>query len=341
MQSYRLPTLDPNRSQMIWLSMLERIKSQNLNSSPWLRSACKCAALSLLLALGLWVAWHQASMLVVTLAALYLSFILAQFAFIGHDAGHGSLHQKPGINRAFGHYCMTIITGLAFEEWYSRHRAHHQYCQYESRDPDMDVSLVVSLTEHAKQQKKPLGLWMTRHQDIHVWLLSLLFAHSQRHLSQWGALKQPKLFWRDLVALGLHGTLWFIIPYSVFHIDPIRLVLVYILPLFFLGPYLAAIFWVNHIGMPLVRNIESFTFLEHQAITSRTILNPKWMDWFFGGLNYQIEHHLYPQIPSFRLKSVQPIVQEEFVRQSLGYNGVTFFQAIAGIARHFRLVAKS
>jgi len=119
-----------------------------------------------------------------------------------------------------------------------------------------------------------------------------------------------------------------------------QIALVYLLPLFFLGPYLAAIFWLNHIGMPLIRSAESMSFLEHQAASSRTILNPKAMDWFFGGLNYQIEHHLFPLVPSFRLHRVQRIVQKEFAQQSLRYNGVCFTAAVRAVALHFRRIAK-
>ena len=341
MQSYHSPSMDQNRSHSIWLSMLEDIAGQNLNVSTLPGSFFKLMTLSVFLSLSLSVAWFHKSSIAQVLSCLMAAFFIAQFSFLGHDAGHGSLHKRKVINHVIGQFCMTIVAGLAFEEWYWRHRTHHQFCQFEGRDPDMDVRLVVSLTANSRKTKNALGLWFTRYQNLHVWFLSLLFAHSQRHLSHWGVLQHPIRFSKDLIALVLHFFLWWVLPYFVLNVDGARIALVYVLPLFFLGPYMAAIFWVNHVGMPLIRNPESFAFLEHQAITSRTILNPKCMDWFFGGLNYQIEHHLYPQIPSFRLKKVQPIVQNEFRRQSLVYNGVSFRRAVRDIARHFRQVGRS
>jgi fatty acid desaturase len=124
-------------------------------------------------------------------------------------------------------------------------------------------------------------------------------------------------------------------------LDVTRVVVVYMLPMLVLGPYLAAIFWLNHIGMPLIGNTEAISFLEHQAITSRTVLSPKAMDWFFGGLNYQIEHHLFPTVPSFRLSRVQPIVQATLTQQSIAYQSAGFIEAVRAVARHFRQVAQT
>jgi fatty acid desaturase len=117
--------------------------------------------------------------------------------------------------------------------------------------------------------------------------------------------------------------------------------LAYAIPLTLLGPYLAAIFWVNHVGMPLVRKVESFSFFEHQVVTSRTIVNPPGWNWVFGGLNFQIEHHLFPQVPSCRLPAVQAIVRVHFERNRIAYNGMPWREAVLGIARHLRQVART
>ena len=321
--------------------MQQEMQTQRIVDAAQFQAWRKLLALSLVLALCLGFAWLQSGWPALLLGSVALCFVLAQFAFLGHDAGHGSIHQSSFWNGALGHFCMTVVTGLAFAEWYSRHQAHHRHCQDEALDPDMDVSLLVSLTEQSRQSKGWLGRFLTQHQHLHVWFLSLFFAHSQRHLSQWGVLNDPRRFWKDLIPLALHVALWFGVPVFVFGVEPARAAWVYVLPLFFLGPYLAALFWLNHIGMPLVRSDASWSFLEHQSLTSRTVLSPKSMDWFFGGLNYQIEHHLYPKVPSFRLRRVQPIVQQRFAREALAYNGVGFVDAVRHVAAHFRSIAKA
>ncbi|QDL54875.1 fatty acid desaturase family protein [Rhodoferax aquaticus] len=341
MQSYYKPTLDPERARAVWKSMQSRIVAQgvvqHVGAVAWLRFV----VLSALLAGVLWVTWTHATVLGLGLGALATALLLAQFAFLGHDAGHGGLHRKSALNSLLGQLCMTVVTGMAFGEWYSRHTAHHRHCQDEEQDPDMEVSVVVSLTENAARTKGRIGRWFTRQQGWLVWGLSLLFAHSQRHLAQWGALRQPLRYWADLVGLCVHFGLWFALPVLVLQVDLKIAVLVYTLPLFVLGPYLAAIFWLNHIGMPLVRGTQGLSFLEHQAATSRTITNPKQWDWFFGGLNYQIEHHLFPSVPSFRLYRVQNIVRTAFAQDGIVYNGSGFVAAVRSVALHFRGVAKA
>jgi fatty acid desaturase len=108
-----------------------------------------------------------------------------------------------------------------------------------------------------------------------------------------------------------------------------------------LGPHLAAIFWVNHIGMPLIENVERFSFFEHQYVTSRTIINSPAWDWLFGGLNFQIEHHLFPQVPSIRLAAVQAIVRKHFALHRIPYHGLSWWSAVKSVAAHLRVIARA
>ena len=236
---------------------------------------------------------------------------------------------------------MTLVTGLAFDEWIERHRSHHRFCQDESRDPDMAVNFVVSLTEASHRQKGVVGSFMARYQFVHVWLLSLFFAHSQRHLSQAGALAKIGKYRLDALVLVLHFALWFALPCLLLDVPFFYALLAYVIPLFILGPHLAAIFWVNHIGMPLVRSVEVFSFFEHQSVTSRSITNPPIWNWLFGGLNFQIEHHLFPTVPSARLAAVQVIVRRHFARNAIAYHGVSWWSALQSVAAHLRAVART
>ena len=227
------------------------------------------------------------------------------------------------------------------DEWIARHRAHHRYCQDEARDPDMAVAVVASLTEESNRRKGAVGRFITRHQAVYIWLLSLLFGHSQRHLSQAAVLGELPRLRLDAATIVLHYSLWFGVPCLLLEVPFLTALLAYALPATLLGPYLAGIFWVNHVGMPLVRKVESFSFLEHQVATSRTIINPPAWNWLFGGLNFQIEHHLFPQVPSCRLPALQSIVRAHLERQRIAYNGVPWREAVRLIAAHLRRVARA
>ncbi len=341
MQTYAKARLSHQEGRSLWLNLLHEVRLQCLaESSPW-GTLVKLASLCALFAVALWVSWSQTSWLLLGPAYVVLALLMAQMAFIGHDAGHGSVSRHAPVNRVFGQFAMTVINGLAFDEWIGRHRAHHRYCQDESRDPDMAVNWVVSLTANASRTKSALGRWLTRTQPFHIWALSLFFGHSQRHLSQAGALARPGTYPFDLAMLAMHFGLWFGVPCGILDLPWQSAVLTYLVPLTLLGPYLAAIFWVNHIGMPLIRKVEEFSFLEHQVLSSRNIINPPQWNWLFGGLNFQIEHHLFPQVPSARLAAVQAIVREHFDRRQIAYHGVSLRSAIGSIAEHLRQVART
>jgi fatty acid desaturase len=304
------------------------------------RTLAKLGMLFVLLGAALWLAWFGASWLELGAGYAGLSLLLAQFAFIGHDAGHGSLSGRAGVDRALGQLSMTFVTGLAFDEWIARHRTHHQFCQDEARDPDMAVDFVVSLTEKSRRRKSALGRIMTRHQALHIWALSLFFGHSQRHLSQAAVLREFKFRKLDGAVLLLHLALWFALPCLMLDVSFEKALLAYLIPLTLLGPHLAAIFWVNHVGMPLVEKVECFSFFEHQYVTSRTITNPPAWNWLFGGLNFQIEHHLFPQVPSIRLPAVQEIVRRHLAENRIAYHGVSWGAAVGSIAAHLRAVSR-
>lgn len=341
MQAAAAPTLSLREGRAVWLAMRRDVEIQGLLAASALRTGVKAALLAVALAAALALAWTSASLLQSFAAWTALALLLAQFAFIGHDAGHFSAARGANANRAFGQLCMTLVTGLAFDEWIARHRAHHRHCQVEAHDPDMAVDAVVSLTERSREAKGPFGRFMTRHQGSTIWVLSLLFGHSQRHLSQWAVLRAPRRFPVDALVLVPHFGLWFALPCLVLGVPAGTALLAYLVPLTLLGPYLAAIFWVNHVGMPLVDAPGRFSFLEHQAATSRTVLCARPWHWLFGGLNFQVEHHLFPAVPSARLARVQAIVRRHLEGGPVGYNTVSWPQAVAAVGRHLRAVARA
>lgn len=341
MQTYLEPRLSDRQGRALWLSLFDEVKRQELMAPAMARTLIELLLLFVLLGLCLASSWLLDSLPGQWVGYLGVSMLLSQFAFVGHDAGHGAISRKPGANRLLGQIGMTLVTGLAFDEWIDRHRGHHRFCQDESRDPDMAVNFVVSLTQQSRRQKGAVGKFMARHQVVHVWLLSLLFAHSQRHLSQLGVLAQIARYRLDALMLVAHFALWFALPCLLLDVPFVTALLAYLIPLFILGPHLAAIFWVNHIGMPLVRNVEAFSFFEHQAATSRSITNPPIWNRLFGGLNLQIEHHLFPTVPSARLAAVQVIVRRHFALNAIPYHGVPWWSALKSVAAHLRAVARS
>lgn len=308
-------------------------------------SAVRLCGYALCVAACLHLAWFSDSIALVGIALLGLSYFTSQLAFLGHGALHGAVSGNRRIDLIFGLVSMTAFGGLGFEEWKKRHREHHLFCQVDGRDPDMAVEFAASLTEDSARRKGKLARALGRFQGTYVWSLALLFGHSQRVLSQLEVLAKPARYRRDLAFLAIHYSLWIGLPLFVLQVPAERVIIAYLVPTTFLGLHLAAVFWVNHVGMPLIADPKAFSIVERQVLTSRNIRVPPIVDPVFGGLNYQIEHHLMPFCPPFRLRKLRSIVRPMLIESGLPYYEMGWGKALHDVGSHFHaigaLMAKS
>ena len=86
------------------------------------------------------------------------------------------------------------------------------------------------------------------------------------------------------------------------------------------GLYISSVFVPNHMGMPILDANENPDFLRQQVLTSRNVKGHPLVDFLFGGLNYQIEHHLFPKMPRNRLRKARELVQEFLQEKSIAYH---------------------
>ena len=107
-----------------------------------------------------------------------------------------------------------------------------------------------------------------------------------------------------------------------------------------MGLYLAMLFWVNHIGMPVIQAGHDLVFAEQQVIGSRNVRCRAGLDWLFGGLNFQIEHHLAPDCPGPNLRELRAIAHPLCVGAGLPYREEGFRQALLSVTRHVRDIAQ-
>jgi len=104
---------------------------------------------------------------------------------------------------------------------------------------------------------------------------------------------------------------------------------------------MGASFAVNHVGMPILPHDSKVDFLRRQVLTSRNISGNMAMDSFMGGLNYQIEHHLFPNMPRPNLKRAQAIAREYCETNSIHYTETTLPSAYVTVIRHLNRVGLS
>ena len=290
--------------------------------------------------LVLWQLWFSEHTVILIIDYCLMSFIISQSGFLAHDALHASISRRKLVNDTFGQLGMTIIGGMGFREWKTRHILHHRYCQLEDRDPDMAVGFVASITRQSYLSKKGISAFFGRYQHYYVWILILLFAHSHRHVSQACVLKDLNRYYIDLIFLIGHYFIWWILPIVFLDVSVLAITMAYFIPGALLGVHFAAVFWVNHVGMPLVTNKDTLTFVEHQVATSRNVRVPKAWDLFFGGLNFQIEHHVLPSCPSIRLRELNKLFRPRIEQVGLPYREMSWPDAFKEVRRHISAVVK-
>ena len=104
------------------------------------------------------------------------------------------------------------------------------------------------------------------------------------------------------------------------------------------GLYLGCSFAPNHKGMPTLTDAEELDFLRTQVLTSRNVRGSRLVDFLLGGLNYQIEHHLFPNMPRPNLRHAQPLVRAFCQEHDLPYSEATMFGSYAEALRHLHSV---
>jgi fatty acid desaturase len=237
------------------------------------------------------------------LAALY-----ARTAFIGHDAGHAQITANRSVSRAIGLIHGNLLLGMSYAWWNNKHNKHHANPNHIDKDPDVAADVLVFTSKQAAVRVGFRG-WLTRHQ---AWLFFPLTLLEGLALKLSGFQDLRRQTGRERV---VEGTL------LVAHIAGYVTLLLTTMPLghalafaalhqALFGLHLGMAFAPNHKGMEMPDpDGDKWGHLRRQVLTSRNIKGGILTDWFLGGLNYQIEHHLFPSMPRPHLRLAQPMVK--------------------------------
>ena len=269
-----------------------------------------------------------------------------------HDANHGAYSKKKWLNSLIG-YSLNFVGANAFN-WKMQHNVlHHTFTNVHEHEEDISPRGALRLTPHTDWK------FIHRYQHIYAWFL-------------YGFMTIVWLFFKDftrIIKYGKNGMArtqnanitreWFIlIGFKLVYIGYI-----FVIPLLFtslvwwqiiLGVFvmhyitgfvLAIIFQPAHVTegseFPLPDDNNAFenNWAVHQLITTTNFGNKsRWFSWFVGGLNFQIEHHLFPAICHVHYRKISGIVQDTAREFGLPYNSTdTFFGALLG---HGRLLRK-
>jgi fatty acid desaturase len=273
------------------------------------------------------------------LVAVAFAVVFAQIGFLAHDVGHRQVSHRARASRLLGLVHANLLTGLSYGWWVDKHNAHHAHPNHVGTDPDVEPSVLVFDTEHAETRHGLAG-WITRRQAWLFFPLLLLEAWNI-HVTSIRAVLKPGLPGRrtEAAALAVHWAACITL-LAITMTLPQALVFVAIHQ-GVLGLYLGCAFAPNHKGMPMLPPEQADDPLLRQVLTSRNIRGGPVVDFVLGGLNYQIEHHLFPSMPRANLRLAQPVVRRFCDRHRVPYAESGALSSYADVLRHLNDVGSA
>src|SRR5215212_9292052 len=270
------------------------------------------------------------------LTAAYLAVVFTQLAFVGHDAGHRQLFRSRRANDLVGLAHANLLVGVSFDWWVDKHNAHHTNPNHEDLDPDISITALAFTTDQASS-KHGLVRLIARYQ---AWLFFplLLLEAAHLHLASIKAILRGRGRANTIQGLLLAAHVAAYVTALVWVLSPLQAIAFVIVQQGLFGLYLGCAFAPNHKGMPTLTDADQLDFLRRQVLTSRNVRGSRVVDWVLGGLNYQIEHHLFPNMPRPNLRRAQPLIRAFCQQHGLPYTEASLVGSYAEAVRHLHAV---
>jgi fatty acid desaturase len=268
--------------------------------------------------------------------AAYLAVVFTQLAFVGHDAGHRQIFRGRRANNLVGLVHANLLVGISFGWWVGKHDRHHTNPNHEDLDPDIDIP-ALAFTAGQARDKRGLARLVARSQAFLFFPLLLLEA-AQLHVASAKAILRGRGRANAVEALLLLVHVSGYATVLLLVLSPPRAAAFVLVQQGLFGLYLGCSFAPNHKGMPTLTEADQLDFLRTQVLTSRNVTGSRLVDFVLGGLNYQIEHHLFPNMPRPNLRRAQPLVRAFCARHNIPYTEATLFGSYAEALRHLHSV---
>jgi fatty acid desaturase len=272
-----------------------------------------------------------------------LAVVFAQAGFLGHDAGHRQVFDSRRANDLLGLVCANLLIGLSYGWWIEKHNRHHSHPNQIGADPDIAGAGIAFTPAQACARRSRPSRWIARHQSA-LFFPMLSLEGLDLHLSGVQALLERRTarnrrWWAEMILLVGHFAGYLT---AVFLVLPTGQAVAFVaVHQGLLGVYLGCSFAPNHKGMPLLQPGVKLAFLERQVLTSRNITGGRWVDLALGGLNYQIEHHLFPSMPSPSLRRARPLVRAFCASHDLAYHESTLTGSYTTVLRYLHRVGNT
>jgi fatty acid desaturase len=272
--------------------------------------------------------------------AAYMAFCYTQTGFVGHDIGHRQVARSRRGQDLLGLLHGNLLMGFSYGWWVGHHNKHHSNPNHLEKDSDITRRRAIFIPEQGFSRPGRGKQFIVRHQHVLFYPLLVtegigLRTESIKALRR----KLPRLTAIEAVLIAVHLAAYF---GAVFYVLPFGKGIAFILTMNLLfGLYIGSVFAPNHKGMPIQMPDDDWDWLTRQVVTSRNIRSSYLTDFLYGGLNYQIEHHLFPTMPRKALRHARPITVEYCREIGLGYYEVSVWRSYVEVITHLYRTTKS
>jgi fatty acid desaturase len=305
---------------------------------PWYYAWKMGLTLGLLcLGLGLLILFRHSPLVLVD--AVFLGIVFGQLGFIGHDVGHRQIFRSRRLFEAASFAIGNFLLGWSWSWWVDKHNRHHEHPNDAEVDPDIGIPMLAFTEEEARKKRGLLRL-MVRYQaylflpfELLAWLtflsLSIGFLVT-------GKAKYPH---SEASLMAVHYVLYFWLLFAC--LPTVQALLFFAVHRAIFGLYVGSVAAPNHKGMPVLTTDDRLDFLLRQVLTSRNVRAHPVTDFWYGGLNYQIDHHLFPTVARNRLKDLQRIVKSFCLERGIPYHETGFVESYEEIFQYLNEVGSS
>jgi fatty acid desaturase len=272
-----------------------------------------------------------------TVAGLCMGLFFQQCAFVGHDAGHCAITHDPQRDAWIGTLVGPLMTGVSMDWWKKSHNAHHISTNHISHDPDIQHMPLLAIAK-GQLQDGFFSHYHNRHFKFDHMAKILITWQAYTFLplmalARWNLYLQSLQQRTDNYALTLFWAWFTLLTLSV---PSWKLRFLFITVSHASAGILHLQIVLSHFSMP-VHDSSTFDappaqeFFRHQCATCLD-LHSSWInDWFYGGLQYQLPHHLFPRVPRHNLRRVQFLVHALCKERGVDYHIMGWWAAIRSL----------
>ena len=249
-----------------------------------------------------------------------------------HDGNHGSYSNKKWVNKIMGG-TIYVLAGNVYN-WQVQHNVlHHTYTNIPGHDEDLEAGRIIRFTKNAQ--------WYSFHRFQHYysvflyglltfnWAITTDFKQMKDYIKRklsYGEPKSPKILWTTLIITKIiYVAIWIVLP-IVIGIVWWKLLIGFFVMHYTAGLILSIIFQLAHVveetenPSPNELGEMENTWAIHQLFTTTNFAPKNWLvNWYTGGLNHQIEHHIFPHISHIHYSKIAKIVRETAQECNLPY----------------------